>query len=148
MTLLYVVGHHSDSLLTSTRFQLASPSALTCLPLDSNDPLYLGLRRSRIRGQDYDDFVGKFCDTVRECYKDAFLHFEDFGVTNAGRILSKYREKQSCFNDDMQGTAAVVLSALMSACKVTKSELKDQRICVFGFGSSFRPLAPRLRLEY
>lgn len=66
-----------------------------------NDPLYLGLRRSRIRGKEYDDFVEEFCTIVRECYKDAFLHFEDFGVTNAGRILSKFRSKQSCFNDDM-----------------------------------------------
>lgn len=111
----------------------------------SNDPLYLGLRRSRIRGKEYDDFIDQFCDIVRECYKDAFLHFEDFGVTNAGRILSKYREKQACFNDDMQGTAAVVLSALMSACKVTKSELKDQRICVFGFGPSCHKHLLRLR---
>lgn len=100
-----------------------------------NDPLYLGLRRARMRGPEYDAFMNKFCDIVREDYPDAFLHFEDFGTANAGRILAERRPLQSCFNDDMQGTAAVVLSALMSAVKVTKSELKDQRICVFGFGT-------------
>ena len=90
-------------------------------------------------------------------YPQAMLHFEDFGVANASRLLRKFRPKQSCctcslsscqnngsvidevgcaVNDDMQGTAAVVLSALVSACKVTKTELKDQRIAMFGFGTS------------
>ncbi|CEQ39123.1 SPOSA6832_00607 [Sporobolomyces salmonicolor] len=111
----------------------------------SNNPLYLGLRRSRIRGAEYDAFVDKFCDLVREMYPQAMLHFEDFGVSNAGRLLNKFRPKQSCFNDDMQGTAAVVLSALVSACRVTKSELKDQRICMFGFGTAGLGIADGIR---
>ncbi|GAA5918126.1 hypothetical protein JCM1841_005263 [Sporobolomyces salmonicolor] len=110
-----------------------------------NNPLYLGLRRSRIRGAEYDAFVDKFCDLVREMYPQAMLHFEDFGVSNAGRLLNKFRPKQSCFNDDMQGTAAVVLSALVSACRVTKSELKDQRICMFGFGTAGLGIADGIR---
>ncbi len=109
------------------------------------DPLYLGLRRSRIRGKEYDDFVGKFCDIVREDYPDAFLHMEDFGVTNAGKILNKYRPIQSCFNDDMQGTAAVVLAALTSACKVNNQALKDQRIALFGFGTAGLGIADGIR---
>lgn len=136
-----------------------------------NDPLYLGLRRSRIRGAEYDAFVDQFCDLVREMYPQAMLHFEDFGVANASRLLKKFRPKQSCcqsrflfflnsslasrltdtryvrlsrcmffsrsVNDDMQGTAAVVLSALVSACRVTKTELKDQRIALFGVGELY-----------
>ncbi|GAA5831201.1 hypothetical protein JCM11251_007792 [Rhodosporidiobolus azoricus] len=110
-----------------------------------NDPLYLGLRRKRIRGEEYDVFVDRFCDLVREEYPNAMLHFEDFGVANAGRLLHKFRSKQSCFNDDMQGTAAVVLSALVSAVKVTGTDLKDQRICVFGFGTAGLGIADGIR---
>ncbi|GAA6064064.1 hypothetical protein JCM10212_007038 [Sporobolomyces blumeae] len=110
-----------------------------------NDPLYLGLRRSRIRGAEYDAFVDQFCDLVREMYPQAMLHFEDFGVANASRLLRKFRPKQSCFNDDMQGTAAVVLSALVSACRVTKTELKDQRIAMFGFGTAGLGIADGIR---
>ncbi|BGP13175.1 hypothetical protein JCM10213_000245 [Rhodosporidiobolus nylandii] len=110
-----------------------------------NDPLYLGLRRKRIRGEKYDKFVDGFCDLVREEYPNAMLHFEDFGVANAGRLLQKFRPIQSCFNDDMQGTAAVVLSALVSAVQVTKSELKDQRILIFGFGTAGLGIADGIR---
>ncbi|POY70860.1 hypothetical protein BMF94_6274 [Rhodotorula taiwanensis] len=110
-----------------------------------NDPLYLGLRRKRVRGKQYDEFVEKFCDIVREDYPQAMLHFEDFGVSNAARLLAKYRPIQSCFNDDMQGTAAVVLAALVSAVKVTKSDLKDQRIVVFGFGTAGYGIADGIR---
>ncbi|GAA5860363.1 hypothetical protein JCM3774_000392 [Rhodotorula dairenensis] len=110
-----------------------------------NDPLYLGLRRKRVRGKAYDEFVEKFCDIVREDYPQAMLHFEDFGVSNAARLLAKYRPIQSCFNDDMQGTAAVVLAALISAVKVTKTELKDQRIAVFGFGTAGYGIADGIR---
>ncbi|KWU45829.1 hypothetical protein RHOSPDRAFT_25075 [Rhodotorula sp. JG-1b] len=110
-----------------------------------NDPLYLGLRKKRVRGKAYDEFVEKFCDIVREDYPQAMLHFEDFGVSNAARLLAKYRPIQSCFNDDMQGTAAVVLAALISAVKVTKSELKDQRIVSFGFGTAGYGIADGIR---
>ncbi|KAI5478740.1 malic enzyme, mitochondrial [Pseudohyphozyma bogoriensis] len=110
-----------------------------------DDPLYLGLRQPRMKGEEYDQFVERFCDIVREDYPDAFLHFEDFGVANAGRILNKFYPKQSCFNDDMQGTAAVVLAALMSACHLTKRDLKDQRIVVFGFGTAGLGIADGIR---
>lgn len=75
----------------------------------------------------------------------SFLHFEDFGVANASRLLQKYRSKQSCFNDDMQGTAAVVLAALISAVNVTKTELKDARIVVFGAGTAGMGIADGIR---
>ncbi|GAA5933408.1 hypothetical protein JCM3775_000681 [Rhodotorula graminis] len=110
-----------------------------------NDPLYLGLRRKRIRGEKYDQFVDKFCDIVREAYPQAMLHFEDFAVDNASRLLQKFRPKQSCFNDDSQGTAAVVLAALVSAVKVAKSELKDQRIAILGLGTAGLGIADGLR---
>ncbi|SCV72505.1 BQ2448_4042 [Microbotryum intermedium] len=110
-----------------------------------NDPLYLGVKSPRLTGERYDRIVDKFCNVVRESYPDAFLHFEDFGTRNAGRILQKYRPVQSCFNDDMQGTAAVVLAALMSASKVNATALKDQRICVFGFGTAGLGIADGIR---
>ncbi|SGY68951.1 BQ5605_C004g02933 [Microbotryum silenes-dioicae] len=110
-----------------------------------NDPLYLGVKSPRLTGERYDRVVDKFCNVVRESYPDAFLHFEDFGTRNAGRILQKYRPKQSCFNDDMQGTAAVVLAALLSASKVNAIALKDQRICVFGFGTAGLGIADGIR---
>ncbi|GAA6043653.1 hypothetical protein JCM8097_000860 [Rhodosporidiobolus ruineniae] len=110
-----------------------------------NDPLYLGMRRKRIRGEKYDQFIDQFCNLIREEYPNAFLHFEDFAVNSGNKILEKYRNKQSCFNDDIQGTSAVVLSALASAVKVTKSELKDQRICVFGLGTAGLGIADGIR---
>lgn len=120
-----------------------------------NDPLYLGIPRSRVRGEEYDAFMDEFFGIVRKDFPDAMLHCEDFGVANASRLLSRYREQQSVFNgsfvvvgesldsnwsdgfhpDDMQGTAAVALAALLSATRVTESQLKDQRIVIFGFGS-------------
>ncbi|KAH8929484.1 hypothetical protein BT69DRAFT_1328654 [Atractiella rhizophila] len=101
-----------------------------------NDPLYLGWKHKRVSPQEYDAFVNKFCDIVRKRFPDALLHFEDFGASNAQRLLDTFRPKQSCFNDDIQGTAAVVLSSLMSALHVTKQSLKEQKIVVYGFGSA------------
>jgi len=157
------VGTDNPALLYVTFSLPLTPVAANSFRRENrNDPLYLGLRRSRIRGAEYDAFVDQFCDLVREMYPQAMLHFEDFGVANASRLLRKFRPKQSCctfnlssclnnelgvdegrctVNDDMQGTAAVVLSALVSACKVTKTELKDQRIAMFGFGTSHLHLA-------
>jgi malate dehydrogenase (oxaloacetate-decarboxylating) len=86
------------------------------------------------------DSNARLTDDSRSC-----RHFEDFGVSNAARLLAKYRPIQSCFNDDMQGTAAVVLAALISAVKVTKSELKDQRIVSFGFGTAGYGIADGIR---
>jgi len=110
-----------------------------------NDPLYLGERHSRRRGQEYDDFIASYIETVTRLYPKALLHFEDFGPGNARRILEQYRGKVRIFNDDVQGTGAITLAAMRSALKVTGERFKDQRLVVFGAGSAGCGIADQLR---
>ncbi|KAL7284957.1 hypothetical protein ACG7TL_000046 [Trametes sanguinea] len=109
------------------------------------DRLYVGWPHKRVRGQEYDDFVDRFVQLVRKHYPHSLLHFEDFGVTNAKRLLDKYRDKHAVFNDDVQGTGAVTLACIMSAVGVTKSKLADQRFIVFGAGSAGLGIARQIR---
>src|ERR1700735_5167923 len=101
-----------------------------------NDPLYLGNRRARVRGADYDAFVKKYLQTASSRFPNALLHFEDFGAENARRILLTYRDQFRIFNDDMQGTGAIVMAGLYSALKVTGGRWRDQRVVVFGGGTA------------
>ncbi|KAF9461972.1 hypothetical protein BDZ94DRAFT_1262643 [Collybia nuda] len=110
-----------------------------------NDELYVGWPHRRVRGEDYDKFVDKFVQLVRKYYPHSLLHFEDFGVTNAQRLLKRYRDTHAVFNDDIQGTGAVTLACLMSAVKVTGSKLSDQRYIIFGAGSAGLGIAVQLR---
>lgn len=110
----------------------------------ARDELYLGNRFSRIRGQQYDQFVEKFITAVKKLYPHAVLHFEDFGVKNARRILEKYRREVPCFNDDIQGTGAVVMASLIAALKHTHRELKDTKVIVFGAGSAGLGIADQI----
>ncbi|GAW06535.1 NAD-dependent malic enzyme 3 [Lentinula edodes] len=110
-----------------------------------NDPLYVGWPHERIRGKEYDDFVDKFVQLVRKYFPHSLLHFEDYGVTNAQRLLQRYRNTHAVFNDDIQGTGAVTLSTLMAAIGVTKSKLCDQRIIIYGAGSAGLGIAKQLR---
>ncbi|KAK6520022.1 NAD-dependent malic enzyme, mitochondrial [Arthrobotrys conoides] len=110
-----------------------------------NDDLYLGLRQNRVRGEKYDAFVEAFIKAVKKHYPKAFLHFEDFGLTNARRLLEIYRPQLPCFNDDIQGTGAVTLAAIMSAIWVSKVELKDIRMLVYGAGSAGTGIADQVR---
>lgn len=100
------------------------------------DPMYLGCRHSRIKEEQYDQFIEKFVTCVQKTFPQAFLHWEDFGRCNARRILEHYQDKLCTFNDDIQGTGAVTLAALLAACEVTASSLNEQRIIVFGAGSA------------
>ncbi|KAK6539245.1 NAD-dependent malic enzyme, mitochondrial [Orbilia ellipsospora] len=109
------------------------------------DDLYLGLRQQRVRGERYDKFVESFVQSAKKNYPKAFLHFEDFGLTNARRLLEIYRPQLPCFNDDIQGTGAVTLAALMSAVWVCKMELKDIRMIVYGAGSAGTGIADQVR---
>jgi len=84
-----------------------------------NDPLYLGLRRGRVRGEEYDAFVDEFIQAVKSRFPKALLQFEDFATTNAVQLLAKYRDELLCFNDDIQGTAAVVVAGLIASTRVT-----------------------------
>ncbi|KAF3932709.1 hypothetical protein ABW19_dt0204035 [Dactylella cylindrospora] len=110
-----------------------------------DDELYLGLRQERVRGERYDKFVDSFVKAVEKHYPKAFLHFEDFGLTNARRLLEIYRPELPCFNDDIQGTGAVTLAAITSAVWVCKMELKDIRMIVYGAGSAGTGIADQVR---
>ncbi|KAK3329279.1 hypothetical protein B0H66DRAFT_469919 [Apodospora peruviana] len=110
-----------------------------------NDPLYLGLREKRVRGEQYDKLVDTFVRSARELYPKAYIHFEDFGIHNARRILDKYRPQIPCFNDDVQGTGCVTLAAIMAALHVTKQKLKDLRIVIFGAGTAGVGISDQIR---
>ena len=114
------------------------------LGLLSND-LYLGERHSRVRGQRYDDFIDQFVRTATELFPQAMIHWEDVGTANAYRILDRYKDEVCTFNDDIQGTAAVVLAALLAAVEVTGVDLDDHRVVVFGAGSAGMGIAGLVR---
>jgi malate dehydrogenase (oxaloacetate-decarboxylating) len=101
-----------------------------------NDPLYLGNRHARVRGKAYDAFIEKYLQTASSLFPHALLHFEDFGPGNARRILVSYRDKYRIFNDDMQGTGAITLAALLAAVKVTGVPMREQKLVVFGAGTA------------
>ena len=100
------------------------------------DPLYIGWQHERVRGSDYDDFVSAFVDAVRQRWPHVLLHWEDFAIGNANRLLSRYRDRLCTFNDDIQGTAAIAVGTLLSAINVTGVPLREQRVAVLGAGSA------------
>ncbi|KAK0630310.1 hypothetical protein B0T17DRAFT_589874 [Bombardia bombarda] len=109
------------------------------------DPLYLGLREKRVRGEKYDNIVDTFVTAARELYPKAYIHFEDFGLHNARRILEKYRPEIPCFNDDVQGTGCVTLAAILAGLHISKQKLSDLRIIVFGAGTAGVGIADQVR---
>ncbi|HSX12847.1 MAG TPA: NAD-dependent malic enzyme, partial [Chlamydiales bacterium] len=100
------------------------------------DPLYLGWQHERINGKEYNDFIDLFVSAVKKRYPHVLLQWEDFAKPHARPLLDRYRDKICSFNDDIQGTASVVLSAILTAVKLTKSSLKEQRIALLGGGSA------------
>ncbi|EON96234.1 putative nad-dependent malic enzyme protein [Phaeoacremonium minimum UCRPA7] len=110
-----------------------------------NDELYLGLREKRVQGEKYDRFVDRFVKAARELYPNAYIHFEDFGLTNARRLLDRYRPEIPCFNDDVQGTGCVTLAAIMAGLHVSKQKLSDLRMVVFGAGTAGVGIADQVR---
>ena len=101
-----------------------------------NDPEYLGWRHERITGQDYYDFIDRFVQAVKQDAPETCLQWEDFANAHARPILERYRDELLTFNDDIQGTAAVALGAVLGAIKVTQKALRDQKIVIFGAGSA------------
>jgi len=100
------------------------------------DPLYFGRREQRIRGAEYDAFLQAFVEGVQRRWPEAILQFEDFALTNAMPLLARYRDQLCCFNDDIQGTAAVTVGTLLAACKVKGQRLSDQTVAFVGAGSA------------
>jgi len=109
------------------------------------DPLYLGYRHPRIRGALYQAFVDRYVQTAHRLFPNALLHWEDFGASNARWILDQYRSQLCTFNDDVQGTAGVVLAAILSGLKVTGGRLRDERIVIFGSGTAGIGIADLIR---
>ncbi len=101
-----------------------------------DDPLYLGNRFPRVRGEKYDRFVYNFIQVIKKRFPSAVLHFEDFGVTTARKVLNSYRGELPCFNDDIQGTGAVVMSSITAGLKITSLPLNDIKVVIFGAGSA------------
>lgn len=110
-----------------------------------DDPLYLGYRHPRVRGELYQAFIKKYVSTALRLYPNALLHWEDFNAANARWILNEYRSSLCTFNDDLQGTAAVVLATVMAAIKVAGGRIRDQRIVIFGPGTAGCGIADLVR---
>jgi len=101
-----------------------------------NDPLYIGIKSHRVRGQEYDDLVEEFIQSARKLFPHLLIQFEDFANVNAFRLLNMYRKRICTFNDDIQGTASIALSGLYSAMKITRGNFKEQNILFVGAGEA------------
>jgi len=101
-----------------------------------NDPLYNGLERHRVRGEEYDELVEEFITAAQEVFPGVLIQLEDFGNTNAFRLLEQYRNQVPLFNDDIQGTGAVAISGVIGALRITGSELAEQKILFLGAGEA------------
>lgn len=101
-----------------------------------NDPMYMGARHPRIGQEDYDEFVDMFINAVKRRWPDVMIQFEDFAQPNAMPLLNRYRNKVCCFNDDIQGTAAVTLGTILAACRMKKQRLSEMNVAFVGAGSA------------
>ncbi|MGG3571710.1 NAD-dependent malic enzyme [Bacillus gobiensis] len=110
-----------------------------------NDPLYIGNKHPRETGEKYDEFIDAYVKAATKFFPSALLHWEDFGNFNARNIMKKYNHKLPTFNDDIQGTGAVTLAAVLSAVKKLNTSLKDQRVVIFGPGSAGIGIADQIR---
>jgi malate dehydrogenase (oxaloacetate-decarboxylating) len=110
-----------------------------------SDDMYLGNRHARVRDHRYDELIDAYVTAATKLFPNALLHWEDFGVSNARRILNKYADQVCTFNDDMQGTAAVVLAAGFAAVRAAGGRMRDQRVVIHGAGTAGMGIADMLR---
>jgi malate dehydrogenase (oxaloacetate-decarboxylating) len=110
-----------------------------------NDPMYLGNRHARVRDQRYDELIDAYVTAATKLFPHAMLHWEDFGASNARRILNKYADEICTFNDDMQGTAAVVLAAAFAGLRAAGTRMRDQRVVIHGAGTAGLGIADMMR---
>jgi len=101
-----------------------------------NDPMYMGARHKRIAQEEYDEFLELFINAVKRRWPHVLLQFEDFAQPNAMPLLTRYRDKICCFNDDIQGTASVTVGSLLAACRIKQEQLSAQRVVFVGGGSA------------
>ncbi|CUL11174.1 NAD-dependent malic enzyme [Listeria monocytogenes] len=113
-----------------------------------NDPLYLGNKRPRLSESEYDAFIASFVNVMKEVFPKAILHWEDFGRANASRILHNYRDKICTFNDDIQGTGAMVVAAVLATIQVSKIPLSEQKIIIFGAGTAGIGIADQISAQW
>jgi len=109
------------------------------------DPTYVGNRHPRVRGERYDAFIEAYVETVTKLFPNALLQWEDFAPGNGRRILDKYRDRISTFNDDMQGTGAIALAAAVSAVRVCGSPMRNQRVVILGAGTAGLGITDKIR---
>src|SRR5437879_5775646 len=101
-----------------------------------NDPMYIGNRHPRIRGEQYDAFIDAYVKAATKLFPNALLQWEDFAPGNGRRILEKYRDQICTFTDDMQATGAITLAAIYTALRILNADLRDQRVVIFGAGTA------------
>ena len=112
------------------------------------DPLYLGNRHERVRGDQYFEFIDKFVKTAQSLFPEMYLHFEDIGRSTATKILNTYKNDWPTFNDDIQGTGIVVTSAVLGALAITGEDIKSQTYLTYGGGSAGTGIANRVLAEF
>jgi malate dehydrogenase (oxaloacetate-decarboxylating) len=110
-----------------------------------NDPIYVGNRHSRVRGERYDALVAAYVQAATKLFPGALLHFEDFGASNARRILNQYRDQIRIFNDDIQGTGAITVAAILAGLRVAGARASEQRVVIFGAGTAGMGIADQIR---
>jgi malate dehydrogenase (oxaloacetate-decarboxylating) len=109
------------------------------------DPLYVGVRHARTRGEAYDKLIEAYVSEASRRFPNALLHFEDFGPDDARRILATYADRACVFNDDVQGTGAITLAAVLAGVRVARTDLSEQRVVIFGAGTAGVGIADQLR---
>lgn len=111
------------------------------------DPLYLGVRHSRVKGEKYLAFVDRFVATAERLFPGLYLHFEDFGRDHAAQLLDKYKNAHPVFNDDIEGTGIITLAGILGGLAITGEKLRDQKYLCFGAGTAGCGIVQRIYLE-